>query len=202
MNEHINIGYDLVTSIIPEGSKVLDLGCGDGGLLMQLQKIKKIEAFGVEISEEGVSRCVENGLYCYQGDIDEGLSDYEDNTFDFVVLNQTIQNTKNPFYVIKEILRIGVKTIISFPNFGHVSVRFNLLFHGTMPINRLFPYEWYESPDIHVLTIKNFNSFCKKNNYNIEETYHFNVFGSEKSKITRFYPNISAQYGMYVLNGG
>ncbi len=201
IKKHANIGYDLVMSLVAEGSRVLDLGCGDGTLLSDLQKTKGVKGAGVEISEEGVSKCVEKGLYCYQGDIDEGLSDYRDKSFDFVILNQTIQNTKKPQYVLREIIRIGGKIIVSFPNFGYILLRMELLWKGMMPVNPLFPYEWYESPDIHKLSINNFNDFCLKNSYEICDTFHFTISSGGRSKIIKFFPNLFAQYGFYVLEG-
>ena len=148
------IGYDIIINEIPEKSRILDLGCGDGTLIQELQQIKKVDGYGVEISAEGVSKCLEKGLYTYQGDIDDGLSDYKENSFDYVILNQTLQNTKKPVYVLAEIMRICKNAIISFPNFGNIKIRFQLLFSGRMPKNRMLPYEWYESPNIHLLSIK------------------------------------------------
>lgn len=202
IKKYINIGYDLVISLIPEGSRVLDLGCGDGILLQRLQKEKNVKGFGVEISESGVSRCVEKGLYCYQGDIDEGLSDYRDNSFDFVILNLTLQNTKKPHYVLKETMRIGKKAIISFPNFGYYKIRLNILLKGKVPRNQLFPYEWHESPDIHMLSIDNFQDFCAGNNYHLERRLHFSIHGESESQVIKVLPNLRAQYGFFVLGKG
>jgi len=201
MENLYRIGYNLIISIIPENSRVLDLGCGDGLLLERLEKEKKIKGFGVEISEDGLSKCVERGLYCYQADIDEGLKDYKSNSYDFVIINQTIQNTKRPDFVIEEVLRIGKKAIVSFPNFGYINTRLQLLFKGKMPKNKLFPYEWYESPNIHLQTIKDFNEFCRKRGYPIKTASHFSM--NENSKITQknFMANLFAQYGFYVLDG-
>jgi methionine biosynthesis protein MetW len=201
MEKHTKIGYDLVISLVEEGSRVLDLGCGDGRLLHELEVKKNIKGAGVEISEDGVSKCVEKGLYCYQGDIDEGLSDYRDKSFDYVILNQTIQNTKRPEYVIKEIMRIGRIQIVTFPNFGHISIRLKLLTGGIMPVNSLFPYDWHESPDIHKLSIKNFEDFCTRCGYRIKKRYHFLISESGSSIMVKFLPNLIAQYGFFVLNG-
>ena len=194
------IGYDLVLEEVPEKSKVLDLGCGDGVLLEMLQEKKKVKGYGVEISEEGVSLCLEKGLYCYQADIDEGLTDYRKNSFDYVILNQTIQNTKRPDYVIQEVLRIGKKVIISFPNFGHIQTRFHLLFHGTMPVNDLLPYQWYDSPNIHLLTIKDMKNMSEKFKFNILKENHFTPDNILRSCIIKLNPNLLAHYGFFVIS--
>jgi methionine biosynthesis protein MetW len=199
--QYQQIGYDLIINEVKEESRVLDLGCGDGTLLENLQKKKRIKGFGVEISEEGVSLCVEKGLYCYQGDIDEGLSDYKENSFDYVILSQTLQSTKWPDYVLNEILRISKKAIVTFPNFGHIKTRLQLMVYGTMPKNDLLPYEWYESPNIHHATIKDFIHLCRQQNYQIEKEMHFSVKKNGSSSIKSFMPNIFAQYGFFVLNG-
>jgi len=195
----MTVGYDLVLEEIPEYAKVLDLGCGDGSLLILLQEKKKVKAFGVEISEEGVSLCVEKGLYCYQADIDDGLSDYKDNSFDYVILNQTIQNTKRPDYVIKEVLRIGKKAIVSFPNFAYISTRSYLMFKGTMPVNNLLPYEWYESPNIHLLTISDMKKMSEAFSFKILEEKNFSFTDQSKSRIVKCFPNLLAQYGFFVI---
>lgn len=197
--EEFKIGYDLVIAEIPDGSRVLDLGCGDGTLLKLLHEQKNVSGFGVEISEEGVSQCVEKGVYCYQADIDEGLSDYRDNSFDYVILNQTIQNTKRPDYVIKEVLRIGKKAIVSFPNFGYYRTRAYLMFNGTMPVNKLLPYQWYDSPNIHLLTIKDMIRMAPDFSFSIISEKHFSVSGIDRSNIISIAPNLLAEYGFFVI---
>ncbi|MCU0846490.1 MAG: methionine biosynthesis protein MetW [Spirochaetes bacterium] len=201
MNTDYQIGYDLILNEVPAGSRVLDLGCGDGALLERLQNLKKVKGFGVEISEEGVSKCVEKGLYCYQGDIDDGLSDFKQNIYDFIILNQTLQSTKRPDYVLKEIMRICRTAIISFPNFGHCKTRFQILFRGTMPKNSLLPYEWFESPNIHHLTINDFEDHCEKNRFAVKKEMHFSLKKDGSSRIINFMPNMMAEYGLFVLDG-
>ena len=195
----MTIGYDLVLEEIPQHARVLDLGCGDGSLLVMLQEKKLVKGFGVEISETGVSLCVEKGLYCYQADIDDGLSDYKDDSFDYVILNQTIQNTKRPDYVINEVLRIGKKAIISFPNFAYISTRSYLMFKGTMPVNELLPYEWYESPNIHLLTISDMKRMSGAFSFAILEEKNFSSSKNGKSRMIKFFPNLLAQYGFFVI---
>lgn len=197
--EELRIGYDLVVDAVTESSKILDLGCGDGELLMQLQEEKKVRGFGVEISEEGVSLCMEKGLYCYQGDIDEGLSDYKDDSFDFVILSQTIQNTRYPDYVLKEVLRIGKKVIVSFPNFGYYRNRLYLLFRGRMPVSRYLPYEWFESPNIHLMTIHDMRRMKENVGFEILDEKSFSVRPDSSSKIKKVMPNFFAQYGFIVI---
>lgn len=199
--DYPRIGYDLILHHIAPGSRVLDLGCGDGMLLERLQEERDVEGFGVEISSEGVSQCVEKGLYCYQGDIDDGLSDYRDNSFDYVILNQTLQSTKRPGLVIRETMRIARNAIISFPNFSHRSIRFHISLRGTMPVNKLLPYEWYNTPNIHLLTIKDFHSFCVQHGYPIRKEAHFSANGTWQSRRARFFPNLTAEYGFFILDG-
>lgn len=198
---NLEIGYDLVINEITEGARVLDLGCGDGVLLEKLERAKKIKGSGVELSENGVSKCLEKGLYCYQGDIDEGLADYKGNSFEYVILNQTLQSTKRPLYVLKEIMRISKHAIITFPNFGYHSTRLHLLFRGTMPKNKILPYEWYETPNIHHLTINDFRNLCRNLNYPIKKEMHFTTSKQGRSKYVRILPNIRAQHGFFVLDG-
>ncbi len=196
-----NIGYDLIVNEIPDSARVLDLGCGSGLLLQRLKNEKNVTGYGVEISEQSVSQCLERGVYCYQGDIDEGLSDYKDNSFDYVILNQTLQSTKRPDFVIQEVLRIGLHSIISFPNFAYYVTRLQLLCRGIMPKNRLLPYEWYETPNIHLITVKDFRMFCTQRKYPIKKEIHFSISDSGGAVIRKFNPNISAEYGFFVLNG-
>lgn len=194
------VAYDLILDLIPAGSRVLDLGCGDGLLLKLLQEKKKVKGFGVEISPGGVSQCVEKGLYCYQGDIDEGLSDYKDNSFDYVIVNQTLQSTKKPDVVIRESLRIALNAVFSFPNFAYYSLRLYLSLYGRMPKNKLLPYEWYETPNIHLLTIKDFRDYCRDFKYPIKKEMHFSTIRS-RSVIIPVMPNLFAEYGFFILDG-
>lgn len=195
------IGYDLIIDEIPEHSRVLDLGCGNGKLLEELQTTRNIDGYGVEISAEGVSLCLEKGLYCYQGDIDDGLADYRDNSFDYVILNQTLQHTKRPRFVLQEIMRICRNTIISFPNFGHYTMRLQLLVKGRMPKNSLLPYDWYNSPNIHLFTIEDFQDYCDLHSYPVRKEMHFSVNGNSKSLIRSYRPNFLAEFGFFILDG-
>ena len=197
--EELRTGYDLVVESVAHGSKILDLGCGDGELLLRLQEEKKAKGFGVEISEEGVSLCMEKGLYCYQADIDEGLSDYKNDSFDVVILSQTIQNTKVPDYVIKEVLRIGRQAIITFPNFGYYRNRFYLLFRGKMPVNKHLPYQWYDSPNIHLMTIDDMRNMADHIGFEIIEEKNFSVRNDSSSVVKTFMPNFFAQYGFFII---
>jgi len=196
------IGHEIIINEVPERSRVLDLGCGDGVLLETLRDVKKVKGYGVEISEEGVSICLEKGLSCYQGDIDDGLEDFQDNSFDYVILNQTIQNIKKPEFVLQEILRIGLNAIISFPNFGYYRIRLHLMFQGTMPKNRLLPYEWYETPNIHLLSIKDFQNYCGMHAYPVKLQEHFSQRADGSFFGVRVMANLFAQYGMFFLDGG
>lgn len=195
------IGYDLIINEIPEHARVLDLGCGNGKLLEELQTTRQIDGYGVEISAEGVSMCLEKGLYCYQGDIDDGLADYRDNSFDYVILNQTLQHTKRPRFVLQEIMRICRNTIISFPNFGHYTMRLHLLLKGRMPKNSLLPYDWFNSPNIHLFTIEDFQDYCRIHSYPVKQEMHFSVNSNSISQIRNFRPNFLAEFGFFILDG-
>ena len=197
--EELRIGYNLVVESVAHGSKILDLGCGDGELLLRLQEEKKVKGFGVEISEEGVSLCMEKGLYCYQADIDEGLSDYKNDSFDVVILSQTIQNTKGPDYVIKEVLRIGRQAIVTFPNFGYYRNRFYLLVRGKMPVSKHLPYQWYESPNIHLMTIHDMRNMADHVGFEIIQEKNFSVRNDSSSIVKTFMPNFFAQYGFFII---
>ena len=160
----LRLDYELIESLVPEGAKVLDLGCGDGQLLADLIEYRGCEGRGVEIGDEAVLECVNRGVAVYQGDMIEGMGFYRDQQFDVVILSQTLQQTMDPPKVIHEMLRVGKRAIISFPNFGHWWVRLQLLMGGRMPHNRLLPYHWYNTPNVHFCTIKDFREFCDRQN--------------------------------------
>jgi homoserine O-acetyltransferase len=166
------LDYAMIGDMIEAGSKVLDLGCGEGELLAWLCERKNIHARGVEIEGEKVRRAIGRGVSVYQGDIEQGLADYPDGAFDFVILSQTLQEMRYPLRVLREMLRVGRHAIVAFPNFGHWTVRFAHMFSGRAPRTQLFPYDWYESPNLHFLTIADFVSLCKKQAWHIErQTY-------------------------------
>jgi len=154
------IDLQVIADLIPAGSKVLDVGCGDGELLELLERDKQVDARGVEISQKGVNECVARGLSVIQGDADTDLVYYRDKGFDFALLSQTLQATRNPRAVVEDLLRIGDRAIVSFPNFGHWRMRLGLLFNGRMPVTKKLPYTWYDTPNIHFCTIRDFVNLC------------------------------------------
>ena len=186
--------FHVIGEIIEPGSRVLDLGCGEGELLAWLVENKSVLARGVEISPADVRRAIARGVSVYQGDINEGLADYPDKAFDYVILSQTLQETRSPVRVLQEMLRVGRRAIVSFPNFGHWSVRTAMLFTGQAPKTRLFPYNWYDSPNIHFLSIDDFETLCREKGFPIER--RFFLSGQRRRKI---FPNLLGQTAVFLL---
>jgi methionine biosynthesis protein MetW len=186
--------FKIIAEIIQPGTRVLDLGCGEGLLLAWLAANKKVLARGVEIEASNVRKAIARGVSAYQGDIDEGLADYPDKAFDYVILSQTLQETRAPLKVLTEMLRVGRKAIISFPNFGHWTVRAAMVFTGQAPKTELFPYDWYNSPNIHFLSIDDFEDLCRTNGFPIERRY----FLSGPSKVS-WRPNLRAQTAVFLV---
>ena len=186
--------FHVIGEIVEPGSRVLDLGCGEGELLAWLLENKRVLARGVEISPAQVRRAIARGVSVYQGDIDEGLADYPDKAFDYVILSQTLQETRSPLQVLREMLRVGRRAIISFPNFGHWSVRIAMLLNGQAPKTKLFPYNWYNSPNIHFLSINDFEDLCREQNFPIERRYF--LTGARRVKA---FPNLIAQTAVFLL---
>lgn len=155
-NPVIRADHRLLADMVQAGTRVLDVGCGDGDLLAYLAKAKRVDARGIEISREGVAACVSKGLAVIQGDADTDLFEYPDNCFDYVILSQTLQATRQPRVVVEQMLRIAPNAIVSFPNFGHWRIRASLLFQGRMPVNENLPDSWYDTPNIHFCTIRDF----------------------------------------------
>ena len=188
-SDYANIG-----EIVEPASKVLDLGCGDGDLLQWLAENKGVDARGVEISGERVHRPIARGVSVYQGDIDQGLADYPDQAFDYVILSQTLQETHQPRKVLREMLRVGRGAIVAFPNFGHWRVRLSMLISGRAPRTKLFPYQWYESPNIHFLTVHDFEDLAALEGLQVERRY----FLAGRKKV-RALPNLQAEVAVYLV---
>ncbi len=186
--------YAIIGEIVEPDSKVLDLGCGEGELLEWLAANKNVQARGVEISGARVQRAIARGVSVYQGDIDEGLADYPDQTFDYVILSQTLQETRRPRDVLREMLRVGRRVIVAFPNFGHWTVRMGMLRSGRAPRTRLFPYEWYDSPNIHFLTVHDFENLAAMEGLAVERRY----FLSGHRRVT-WLPNLLAEVAVFLV---
>jgi methionine biosynthesis protein MetW len=167
-----------VADMVAPGARVLDVGCGDGELLRLLAERRGVDGRGIELSREGVNECVAKGLAVIQGDADTDLVDYPDDAFDYVILSQTLQATRQPRQVLEHMLRIGQRAIVSFPNFGHWRIRQQILFGGHMPQTDNLPYAWYESPNIHFCTIKDFRALCHVAGARMEKAVALNAWGS------------------------
>ena len=189
------IEHQVIMYWIEPDASVLDLGCGDGELLGRLIEEKQVHAQGIEISEQAIHHCVARGLSVFQEDIDTGLSDYADKSFDYVILNQTFQQVKKPDFVLKEALRVGEKAIVGFPNFLCISARFQMFFGGKIPVTPSLPFEWYDTPNLHFLSIADFQEYCKRREIQIERS----IFIAKNRKV-RFLPNLFAEIGLFLLS--
>lgn len=186
--------FALISELIPAGSRVLDLGCGDGALLAWLRENKQVEARGVEINRELVQKAIARGVTVYQGDIDQSVSEYPEQAFDYVILSQTLQETRQPLRVLEEMLRIGRHAVVAFPNFGHWRVRLSHLTSGRSPRTPTFPYQWYNSPNIHFLTVLDFEELVEDQGWVVEKRR----FLSGHSQITMM-PNVMAEIAVYMV---
>ncbi len=171
------LDFLLVAEMVEPGSRVLDIGCGDGDLLSLLRDRKGVDGRGIEISRDGVNACLAKGLPVIQGDADTDLADYPDDAFDYVILSQTIQATRQPRIVLEHLLRIGRRAIVSFPNFGHWQVRLELGLGGRMPVTENMPYSWYDTPNIHFCTIRDFVELCREVGARMEKAVALNAGG-------------------------
>jgi len=160
MTAPIRVDLQLIADMVEPGTRALDVGCGDGALLDHLVRSRQVDGRGMELSQRGVNACVANGLSVVQGDADTDLGNYPDDAFDYVILSQTLQATREPRQVLGQMLRVGKRAIVSFPNFAHWQVRLRLVFGGRMPETPSLPYKWYDTPNIHLCTIKDFRALC------------------------------------------
>jgi methionine biosynthesis protein MetW len=186
--------FAVIGRMVEPRSRVLDLGCGEGELLEWLIANRQVSARGVEISPARVRRAISRGVSVYQGDINDGLADYPDKAFDYVILSQTLQETTQPLTILREMLRVGKRAIVSFPNFGNWRVRMSMLFSGRAPRTGLFPYEWYESPNIHFLSVKDFELLAARQGFRIE--HRECLAGERKIEVL---PNLLAEVAVFLL---
>lgn len=199
-NNGIRFDLQIVASWIEPGSKVLDLGCGEGDLLDYLEKKKQVSGTGIECVESKVAHAIEKGLSVLHGDINEEILDYADNTFDYVILSQTLQQVYDPANLIRSLLTVGRKGIVSFPNFSHWGIRLQLLFKGYAPISRQLPYEWHDTPNIRVITLKDFRKFSKEVGFHILKEVAINTNSHDKGgRIIKVLPNLRATYGIFMI---
>jgi methionine biosynthesis protein MetW len=180
---------------ITQGASVLDLGCGDGELLAYLTSAKQVRAQGIELDEQAIVKCVASGLSVYQQDIDTGLSEYTDKSFDYVIINQTLQQVKKPNFVLQEALRVGKKVIVGVPNFAYYRARFSIFFRGRVPVTPSLPYQWYDTPNLHFLSINDFKDYTKRKNVTINAAF----YKSNNHKV-KLLPNLLAEYGYFLLS--
>lgn len=190
----------IIKSMIHEGARVLDIGCGDGALLELLRESKNVDGRGIEISQKNVNQSVARGLSVIQGDADQDLSNYPDASFDYAILSLTIQATKNPRTVLEQLLRIGEHAIVSFPNFGHWSNRWQILALGRMPVTEKLPEEWYNTPNIHFCTIRDFVTLCETINARVERSLAIDRNGEPLSETTPlFIQNLIGHEAVFML---
>lgn len=200
MDTAMRFDLQIIASFIEEKSRVLDLGCGKGDLLEFLGTNKLVEGSGIEIDEKKVIQGIERGLPILKGDINEETKDYADDTFDFVILSQTLQQVYKPENVIKEMLRIGKKGIVSFPCFNHMSIKLQLLFTSKAPVTEELPYEWHNTPNIRVVTLKDFRIFCAKHKIKILQELAISSHPKATTgKVVKLLPNLFARYGIFLL---
>ncbi|MFY9704882.1 MAG: methionine biosynthesis protein MetW [Desulfobacterales bacterium] len=197
-NNSIRFDLQIIAGWVAPNSRVLDLGCGAGDLLYYLKTRKKVRGTGIEHDEEKVAQCVEKGVTVLQGDINAEVRDYPDGAFDTVILSQTLQQVYEPATLLGAILRIGKKAVVSFPNFGHWQVRLQLLLTGYAPVTRQLPYQWYDTPNIRVISLKDFRRFARTVGFKIFKETAIKV-NSREGRTIGFMPNLRASFGIFLI---
>jgi methionine biosynthesis protein MetW len=194
LNNTISLEYRTILDWVQPDSSVLDLGCGDGELLSLLTRYKQVRAQGIEIDEQAVYRCVARGISVFHEDIDNGLPEYGDRSFDSVILSQSFQQVKKPDDVLREALRVGRRVIISFPNFAHWSARYQMTIRGMAPVTPSLPYEWHDTPNTHFLSISDFIRYCRKRSIRIQRAIYI-----ENNRAVKILPNLLASIGLFLI---
>jgi methionine biosynthesis protein MetW len=192
--------FKIISDFIEKNTRVLDVGCGDGTLMEYLKTNKEIDIRGIEISKNNSQKCVGKGLTVIEGDAEKDLTQFPDGSFDFVILSQTLQAFLSPETVIQELLRVGKKAIVTIPNFGFWKVRLHLLIKGTMPITKNLPDEWYNTPNLHMCTIKDFYNFCHNRQIKLDKALALhNEKISSINEINLNIKNLSAELGIFLI---
>jgi methionine biosynthesis protein MetW len=189
--------YAIISELIEPGTRVLDLGCGEGELLAWLRDNKNVDGRGVELTGASVQKAIARGVSVYQGDLESGLGDYPEQAFDYVILSQTLQQTRDPLKVLKGMLRTGKRGIVAFPNFGHWRVRVSHLLTGRSPQTELFPYDWYNSPNIHFLTVLDFEALAELQKWRVERR----IFLAGNREVTMM-PNLMSEVAVFLFSAG
>ena len=192
--------FKIISNLINKNTRVLDVGCGDGTLMEYLKNSRKIDIRGIEISKNNVQKCLSKGLTVIEGDAEKDLLQFPDGSFDFVILSQTLQAFLTPEIVIKELLRVGKKAVVTIPNFGFWKIRLHLLLKGTMPITKNLPDEWYNTPNLHMCTLKDFYNFCENRNIKLDQSIALkNEKISTINKSNLNIKNLSAELGIFLI---
>lgn len=189
--------FEIIGELIEPGTRVLDLGCGEGELLAWLKEHKGVDGRGVELSGQRAQAAISQGVSVYQGSLEAAVEDYPTQAFDYVILSQTLQETRDPLRVLNGMLRIGKRGVVAFPNFGHWGVRISMLWTGRAPKTELFPHDWFSSPNIHFLTVDDFEVLVARHGWKVERR----IFLAGNHKVT-FFPNLMAQIAVFLLSAG
>jgi methionine biosynthesis protein MetW len=192
------LDYKYIEDLVPDGATVLDLGCGDGELLAELVQTKHVRGSGVDIDQRAIEACIGKGLSVFHGDLDAGLADYEDGSVDVVILAFSLQQLRRPRLVVREMVRVGKLAIVSFPNFAHWSVRRQLLLKGTMPVSKELPYQWYDTPNIHLCTVRDFRDLCQREGLLVEHEFYLSHL--DRSARDLRFPNLTARIAVFAVS--
>jgi methionine biosynthesis protein MetW len=194
VTDDVRIDHRIICDAIEPESRVLDLGCGDGSLMLLLATRKNARVQGIEVSDEKIYECVARGVSVFHGDIDTGLSEYPDKSFDYIILNQSLQEVIKAEFVLNEALRVGYKVIVGFSNFAYYKARMDVFFRGKVPVTESLPNEWYQTPNLHFLSIRDFEDYCSHKKLKVIDKYYLG-----EDRLVHFMPNLFAQNAIFVI---